>query len=373
MSGASRRADDERYMRRALELAELGRGNARPNPMVGAVIVRDGEVVAEGFHARPGEHHAEVVALAAAGERARGAEMYVTLEPCSHYGRTPPCCDAVIEAGIARVVAGMMDPNPQVAGRGFARLRDAGVDVEVGVLDTACRRLNEDWAVYITEKRPFVTAKLAMSLDGRTATKTGNSQWISSAASRDRVHRMRSASHAIMVGTGTLLADNPRLTARPGGEEGGPTPHRYALDARLAVPDSAAILDVEAAPTTLFTGPNAARERRSALQARGVRVIDVPSDASGRLDLRACLHAVAADGCLSLMVEGGGELVGALVDTGLLDRLVLHIAPVVIGGRGARAAVVGAGVERVADALRATHVRSESVGGDVHLVADFRG
>lgn len=373
MSSDHRRADDERFVRRALELAERGRGTARPNPMVGAVIVRDGSVIAEGFHARPGGHHAEVEALAAAGDRARGAEMYVTLEPCSHFGRTPPCCDAVIAAGIRRVVAGMMDPNPQVAGRGFARLRDAGIEVEVGVLEGACRRLNEDWIVYITEGRPFVTAKLAMSLDGRTATRTGNSQWISSATSRERVHRMRAASHAILVGTGTLLADDPRLTARPQGIEGGPTPHRYVLDARLAVPDGAAVLDVAAAPTTLFAAEGAPRPRAEALTGRGVRVVEVPANAEGRLDLDVCLRRVAADGNLSLMVEGGGEIVGALIDAGLLDRLVLHIAPVVIGGRDARAAVGGVGVEQVADALRAVSVRSETVGGDIHITADFRG
>lgn len=367
---AQRRAADERNMRLAIDEALRGRFTAHPNPIVGAVIVRDGRVIGRGFHARAGEAHAERNAIANATEDVRGATMYVTLEPCSHHGRTPPCTEGIIEAGIGRVVAGCIDPNPRVSGSGLAALRAAGVEVQVGVLGDECWALNLDFVVHIRERRPLVMAKLATSLDGRIATRTGQSKWITGPESRRRVHEMRRDHHAILVGKNTLLADDPSLTTRLDDQPDARSPHRYVLDARLEVPDGAKVLDVSVTPTTIVCGPEAPVDRRAALESLGVEVLQVPRGPSG-LDLLSVLEAIAARGYISVLVEGGGALVGSLMDARLVDRMAVFTAPVVLGGAGAIPSVGGEGVADMASAPRAHRMSVERLGDDVLLLADL--
>jgi diaminohydroxyphosphoribosylaminopyrimidine deaminase/5-amino-6-(5-phosphoribosylamino)uracil reductase len=355
-------------MRLALVEAERARGQTRPNPMVGAVVVRGGRLVSTGYHVRAGLEHAEVVALREAGEAAQGATLYVNLEPCSHFGRTPPCADAIIAAGIRRVVTGMIDPNPRVSGNGIKRLRDAGIQVDVGVLEHECRRLNEEFITVMTLGRPFVTAKLAMSLDGRIATHDGDSRWISGEVSRQRVHAMRAASDAVLVGPRTLMADNPHLTVRHG-QYVDRQPVRYAITPLLELPDGAHLLD--GAARTVLVAANPPTERRAFVESRGVSVLDCP-DEHGRVDLAEALRRMAADGVTALLVEGGGGLVGELVDIGAVDRLVLFMAPIVIGGRDAPGPVGGQGASRIEHALRARNVEIERSGDDLVVIADLR-
>jgi diaminohydroxyphosphoribosylaminopyrimidine deaminase/5-amino-6-(5-phosphoribosylamino)uracil reductase len=361
---------DRAFMRMALEEAERARGQTHPNPCVGCVIVRDGQVLARGFHTRAGQPHAEVEAIRNAGEVSlQGATFYVTLEPCSHHGRTPPCADALVKAGAARVVSGMVDPNPLVSGRGLQRLKDAGISVVTGVLQEECRALNESFVVAVTLGRPWVTLKAAVSLDGRVATRTGESQWISGEASRAEVHRMRADHDAILVGSGTLRADNPRLTARIPGENPR-QPHRYAIDTRLEVPDEAALLEPGGPPVTLICALGAASERAAALRSRGVDVVELPA-VEGRIPVTSVLALLMQRGQIRLLVEGGAELAGAFVDAGCVDRLVLFVAPLLLGGREAPAALGGLGVGRLTDALRARRTRVQALGDDWMLVAEF--
>ena len=355
----------------AIEQARRGLGTTHPNPSVGAVVVRGDDVIAMGYTRPPGGPHAEVVALDAAGDEARGAELFVTLEPCSHHGRTPPCTDRVIAAGISRVVVGIGDPNPLVAGRGFELLRDAGVQVESGVLEAECGRHHEGFLSRILRQRPFVTAKLAISLDGRIATRTGDSQWISGELSRRRVHELRSRADAILVGGGTLRADNPRLTTRLEDRPDAPSPARFVLDTRLQIPDTANVLDTSEASTTILTGPNIPLARARLLEERGARIVELPTGPRGRLDVDAILRTIFDTGHNNLLVEGGGELVGALRDRGLIDRMVFFVAPVLIGGRDARPAVGALGAATVEMAPRAERLTFERVGDDIMIVADL--
>lgn len=364
--------EDARWMQRALDCAAQGRLTARPNPMVGAVIVRDGELVATGFHVRAGLGHAEAVALGAAGEAARGATVYVNLEPCSHHGRTPPCADALIRAGVARVVCGMIDPNPRVSGRGVARLREAGIEVVVGVLREACERLNEDFLVTMTHGRPFVTLKLAMSMDGRIATASGDSQWLSSPASRTWVHDLREAAGAVLVGTGTLVTDNPALTARDGIVLRAHQPQRWVLDASLRAPLDLQVYRGTGGPTVVVCREDADAERRAALRGLGIEVWSAPVRADGRVEVREVLAEMARRGLLSVLVEGGGALAGDLFDADLVDRAHFVYAPLVLGGADARPAIGGVGAARVADAHRALAVRWWESGPDRIASMEFR-
>ena len=370
MSAPDRREDDLRWMARALTLASKGLGRTSPNPMVGAVIVRDGEIVGEGFHPQAGEPHAEVFALREAGARAKGATAYVSLEPCNHHGRTPPCTEALIAAGVARVVVAATDPNPLVSGRGLDRLAIAGVAVASGLLEAESRRLNEAFERWITTGRPFVTVKLATSLDGRIAAQTGRSQWITGAPARAQVHRLRAHADAVLVGSGTALADDPRLTAR---DVPGPwhPPLRIVVDSALRVPPRAKLFD-PAAPggalvaTALPEDAPAAR----ALIARGVTVWSLPG-ADGRVDLAALLERLGARDpapVTSLLVEGGGVLAGALLRAGLVDKLVTHVAPLVIGGDG-KPAFDALGLAAPADGPRFRFAEVERLGDDLEIVA----
>lgn len=353
---------DERFMQMALDEAVRGRGTARPNPMVGCVIVRGEEVVGRGFHLRAGLAHAEVEALRDAGDRARGAEVFVNLEPCSHFGRTPPCADALINAGVARVVAGMIDPNPRVSGQGLRRIAEAGIETAVGPLEAACRSLNEGFVSAIVRKRPFVTLKLAMSLDGRIASREGTSRWITSEAARERVHRWRAEHDAILVGAGTLRADNPQLTARGVGAAVQPT--RFVLDTGLTAPLSSTLFNDGAAPTVVLCGEGADASRADALRARGVDVVMLPLT-EGRIGVASILEAVSARGCLSLFVEGGAALAGSLLDAGVIDRVRFFMAPLLLGGDKALAAVGGQGFAAPDLAAKLSEMTFEQVGPDL--------
>lgn len=349
---------DLQWLARARALAERGRYTCSPNPMVGAVIVRDGRIVGEGFHARAGEAHAEVNALRAAGEAARGACLYVTLEPCSTYGRTPPCTDAIIQAGIVRVVVGTIDPNPAHAGRGLALLRAAGIET-VCLDDPACAALNERFNHFITTRRPFVHAKWAMSLDGKIATATGASRWISCEASRVFVHKLRAEHDAVMVGIGTVLADRPHLNVRLEGTWRQPT--KIVIDSRLRTPLDAPLL--RGAPVIIACARIEDAARAAALQAAGARIVELPA-ADGRVDLSALLTWLGAEGITSVLVEGGAQLLGALHDAGLIQRVTAIIAPLLIGGAAAPSPLAGQGMQDLATAWRLTSVSVTPCGSD---------
>lgn len=349
-------------MARALELARLGEGRTRPNPPVGAVIVRDGEVLGEGYHPQAGEPHAEIYALRQAGERARGAELFVTLEPCSHHGRTGPCAEAVLAAGIRRVCVGVVDPNPQVAGRGIGLLQAAGVEVRVDVLAAECRQLIAPFAKHITTGLPFVVLKSAMTLDGRTATVTGDSRWITGAESRAWVHQVRNRLDAVMVGIGTLLRDDPLLTTRL--PEGGRDAVRIIVDSRLRIPESAAILAVEsAAPTIIATTSAASAEKIARLEARGVQLLVAAAGEEG-VDLRDLLRQLGAAGIQSILLEGGNILNASALRAGLIDRVMIFIAPLLLGSGEAPGIFAGRGPERLAEALKLSGVRVRQFASD---------
>jgi diaminohydroxyphosphoribosylaminopyrimidine deaminase/5-amino-6-(5-phosphoribosylamino)uracil reductase len=347
-------------MRRALRLAARGRFRASPNPMVGAVLARDGQVVATGWHRQVGDLHAEAEALREAGSAARGATLYVTLEPCSHFGRQPPCADAVIAAGIARVVAAHGDPDPRVSGQGFAKLREAGIAVESGLLAAEAVRLNLRFLVAATLGRPQVTLKWAMSLDGRIATSTGQSQWISSPRGRHWALELREEHDAILVGSGTVLADDPRLDRRLGLASG---PNlRVVMDRRLRTPPEARLFTVPG-PVVIYTqAPD--RERREALEARGAEVVVLPA-----VEPAPVLADLYARGIRGLLVEGGGEVLASFVASGCYDRVQVDCAPLLIGGRSAPGPLAGEGFAELAKAARLEGFESRSRGGDLILTA----
>jgi diaminohydroxyphosphoribosylaminopyrimidine deaminase / 5-amino-6-(5-phosphoribosylamino)uracil reductase len=365
-SGGIVTTPDEHWMRRALELAERGRGHVEPNPLVGAVVVREGHVVGEGWHQRYGEAHAEVHALNAAGEAARGATLYVTLEPCCHHGKTPPCTDAVLRAGVRRVVAAMTDPFPQVAGRGAGRLRTAGVEVETGLLEAEARRLNAPYLKLLATGRPYVHAKWAMTLDGKIATRTGDSKWVSNEASRRRVHALRGGMDAVLVGIGTALTDDPLLTARPPGPR---TACRLVLDSRLRLPVTSRLVQTARdVPTTIVTGTAAGAEQAEALRRAGCELLAVP-DAEGRPSVPALLEELGRRRLTNVLVEGGAAVLGSFLDAGALDEVHVFVAPRLVGGSAALTAVGGTGVATMAEALRLTGGTWEEIEGDLY----FRG
>ncbi len=350
---------DQEWMRLALDLAELGEGDVNPNPLVGAVAVRDDQVVGRGYHRQFGGPHAEIYALDEAGDAARGATLYVTLEPCCHYGKTPPCTARILAAGVRRVVVATLDPNPIISGRGLATLRDAGIEVTGGVLAEAALRQTEIFRKYITTGLPFVHLKLATSLDGRIATRTGDARWISSEASRIRAHRLRRRHAAILVGIGTVLADDPRLDVR---HVFGRSPTPIVLDAYGRLPLAARLLRSGFSPivATVAVPP----ERRSALEQAGCRVWEIPCKEGG-VDLPILVRRVGEAGLDSILVEGGGETAASFLAAGLVDRVSFFVAPLLIGGRDAVPAIGGLGVDRIEDAVRLVDVTTERVDGDL--------
>ena len=352
----------ERHMARALRLARRALGRTAPNPMVGAVIVRAVRVVGEGYHRQAGAPHAEVEALRAARGRARGATLYTTLEPCNHAGRTPPCCDAILAAGIAQVVAATRDPNPITNGRGFRRLRRAGVRVVTGVLAEQARRLNAPFFKAMQAGLPYVIAKAGQTLDGKIATVAGESRWITSPEARARGHWWRSHVDAIAVGVNTILRDNPRLTARNGLWRPD-RPLRVIVDSRLRMPLTARC--AVGAPATLIATVRSDRARTAAWARQGVEVLSFRPDRQGRVPLRSLFTALAARGVQTLLLEGGGELIAGALAERLVDRVVFFIAPKLVGGAGAPGSVGGQGIARLAQAIRLADVRTRRVGADL--------
>lgn len=351
-------------MARALRLAEAGRYSTHPNPRVGCVIVKDGVVVGEGAHLKAGEPHAEVHALQMAGERARGAEVFVTLEPCNHQGRTPPCVDALIAAGVARVWAAMTDPNPLVAGQGLARLQAAGIDTQLGLLQADAERLNRGFLSRMRRQRPFVTLKLAASLDGRTAMASGESQWITGASARADVHRLRAEAGAVLTSSATVLADNPSLTVRAFMAAGLRQPDRIVLDSRAQVSPDASVW---AAGTRRFW---VGQQRPTAVPA-GVETLAVESDATGSVSLPQTLAALATQQVNAVLVECGPRLAGSFLAARLVDELVLYVAPSLLGHDG-RALASLPGLTRLDERVQLQFSEVRQVGCDLRITATLK-
>lgn len=359
-------------MLRALELALKARGRTSPNPMVGAVVVRGERVVGEGYHRHAGGIHAEVGALRKAGAAARGADLYVNLEPCSHQGRTPPCTEAIIRAGIGRVFAAVKDPNPLVSGEGGRQLRRAGVSVRFGLAAPEARRANESYLKYIRTGLPFVFVKSAISLDGKTATKTGDSRWITGGGAREKVHELRDGADAIMVGIGTVRADDPSLTTRlPAGS--GSDPVRVIIDPLLRLPRSAKVLNRGAgAGVVVVTGRHAPPERAERLRVAGAELL-VVEGAGKRIDMRRLMEILGKRGMTSIMIEGGSEVAASAFEAGVVDKVVYFIAPKIIGGRDAPTAVGGEGITWLRDAIRLRDMRVSPLEGDFMVEGYVQG
>lgn len=359
---------DAAFMREALALAASARPS--PNPRVGCVIVRDGSIVGRGFHRRAGMAHAEVAALEDAAERAKGGTAYVTLEPCNHHGRTPPCTDALLRAGIARVVIGVADPNPHVTGRGADRLRAAGVEVVEDVESAACGAMIESWRVCVTRGYPLVVMKVAMTLDGRIATRSRASKWITGPEARRDGHLLRAHADAVLVGVGTVISDDPMLTPRDVPVVGA-LPARVVLDSRLRTPiNSALVKTANEAPVWILHGHDAPKERATELRAHGVETIEIEIE-DERVGLRAALRELAARGVTEVLVEGGGAVHGSLLDAGLGDKLVAYVAPKLFGGRDAFPAFGGVGAGAVEEARSVRDWRFEPLGSDLKITAEI--
>ncbi|HEY1692640.1 MAG TPA: bifunctional diaminohydroxyphosphoribosylaminopyrimidine deaminase/5-amino-6-(5-phosphoribosylamino)uracil reductase RibD [Polyangiaceae bacterium] len=356
-------ADDEKWMAVALERG--ARGTPSPNPHVGAVVVKGTQAVGLGHHERAGEEHAEVAALREAGPRAKGGTLYVTLEPCNHVGRTPPCTDAILEAKLARVVVGCADPNPHVEGGGVAKLRAAGVRVDIGCREAEARRLIAPWTKFVTTGVPYVALKLALSLDGRIASRTGASKWVTGPEARARVHLLRSQHDAVMVGVGTALADDPRLTVR---DAPGHSPLRVVFDTKLRLPIASRLVQTaREVPTWVVCTTDAPSSLEDALVERGVEVLRAPASAEGRIDAVGALKMLAARGIVAVLVEGGAELAGSMLAAGAIDELHCFIAPILLGPRGRPGAVDWAGPATPGEAPCIGDPQWEVCGVDAHV------
>jgi len=353
--------EDRRYMKRALALAERGMGSTAPNPMVGCVLVKDGEVIAEGWHRAAGEPHAEAEALAIAGDNAYGATAYVTLEPCNHHGRTPPCAAALVKAGVAEVVYAMADPHHVAAG-GADYLRHHGVKVRSGVCEEEATALNRFWLHTVRTGKPYVIAKFAMSLDGKIATTSGDSKWITGPEARERAHQLRRQVDAIIVGAGTVIADDPSLTARDGLEVVG-RPLRVVLDSNGRTPPASAVYDRAGRGALLAATKAALPSRLEAYRALGVDVVTLDADADGRPDVADLVTAMRERGANAVMIDGGAETLGSFFDAGLVDEVWAFIAPIIVGG--GKNAVGGHGAARIAEALKLSNIETEQLGPDL--------
>ena len=349
--------ENERFMKRALSLSERARGQTSPNPLVGAVLVRDGRIVGEGYHRRAGAPHAEVVALDRAGDLAEGAVLYVTLEPCCHYGRTPPCVDRIIERGVAEVVCSLIDPDPRVSGRGIGKLREAGIEVRLGVLEEAARKTNKVYLKYITTGMPFVILKLAQSLDGRIATRSGDSKWITGEQARRFVHRLRSQADAVMVGVDTVIRDDPQLNVR---WVKGKHPLKIVLDSRVRIPMAAQVFGGER--TILATTERSSEEKRRLVEGKGAQVWVLP-ERGGHVSITEVMRKAGREGITSILIEGGSKVATSALTAGVVDKLLIFIAPKLIGA--GTEAVGDLGIARIEDAIELEDVKLRRVGEDV--------
>jgi len=362
------------YMEQALSLAKLALGQVSPNPAVGAIVVKSGVVIGQGYTQPPGSWHAEVLALKQAGEQARGGVMYVTLEPCCHHGRTPPCSQAIIAAGITEVHLAMLDPNPLVSGRGKDELEKGGIRTYVGEHEAEAKEINEAYTKFITTGVPFVTAKFAVSLDGKIATKSGDSKWISGNEARKYVHYLRYTADAVMAGVNTVLVDDPHLTARCCGGRGGTArkqPLRVIVDGRGRTPLTARLFN-KPGKALLALGRLVTPEEKRAFAQVGAELLELPSE-EGLVDLKGLLKALGEREITSVLVEGGGILLGSLFDRGLVDKVVAFIAPIIIGGKEAKTAVVGNGVSKVVDSLKLERIKVERFGEDLMVSGYVKG
>lgn len=355
--------DDECFMRHALVLAAKGRGRTSPNPMVGAVVVQHGRIIGEGYHTQAGKPHAEVIALEHAAGAAANADLYVTLEPCRHYGRTPPCTDRIIQTGIRRVVIPATDPNPLVSGRGVQRLRDAGIAVELGLCSKEATDLNEAFIKFITRRTPFVVLKAAVSLDGKIATRTGDARWVSGERSRERVHALRDQIDAVIVGIGTVRRDNPRLTTRM--PEGGRDPIRVIVDGLGPLPHDAQILQADVASRTwVAVAADAPAERIRALECRGLTVLEA-GGFHGRVSLGHLLKRLGEREVTSVMIEGGEGIFTSAIEEEIVDKFLFFLAPILVGGKTAPTLLGGTGIDKIGQALRLARLRTEQLGEDL--------
>ena len=358
--------EDLVYMKRALELARRGEGYTSPNPLVGAVVVKNGAIIGEGWHANYGGPHAEIHAIQSLTESAEGATLYVTLEPCSHHGKTPPCVDAIIAHHFAKVVVAMLDPNPLVSGSGIAKLNAAGIQVETGILEAEAAELNEPFIKFITTHRPLCVMKTAMTLDGKLASTTGDSKWISNAASRQMVQQMRNKYSAIMVGIGTVRADDPSLTTRIAGTD----PHRIIVDTHARISLDAKVLNLpdSNANTIIATTELAPAEKRKAIEAKGAELLVLP-EKDGHVDLNCLIEALGERMIDSVLIEGGSELNYSMLREGLIDRVFSFISPKIIGGKDSKTPVGGEGIARMNDAIELKLDDVKLVEGDIFVSA----
>lgn len=358
---------DEKYMQLALDLAASAKGNTNPNPLVGAVIVKDGVIVGTGLHRKAGEPHAEVHAFRMAGEHAKGATLYVTLEPCSHYGKTPPCANLVKESEVSRVVIAMQDPNPAVAGKGIQLLRDAGIEVDVGVLEEQSRRLNERFIHNMQTKRPFVISKYAMTLDGKIAAHTGHSKWVTSAAAREDVHHIRHEVDAILVGVGTVIADNPSLTTRLK-DRNGKNPIRIIMDTSLRTPLQANVLNVEEAQTIIVCSEEVTQEQIDVFEAHCVTVLPVCRNSEG-LHIDEMLEKLYLLGITDILVEGGSAINASFLQSAAIDKYVIYIAPKILGGRLSLTPIAGYNADSMDEAWNVEFDSFDQIGQDLRIIA----
>lgn len=348
-------------MELAIELAKRGEGKVNPNPMVGAVIVKDGIIIGEGYHEKYGEGHAEVNAFESLKEDPSGATMYVTLEPCSHYGKTPPCVDKIIQSKIKRVVIGMIDPNPLVAGNGVDKLKRAGIEVKVGVLEDKCKKLNEIFIKYILTKKPYVVLKTAMSLDGKIATKNGESKWISSEKSRLQVHKLRNKFSAIMVGVNTVIKDNPELTCRI---KNGNDPIRIILDSTLRIPINSKVLQNKDNKTIIATTKRANINSMQELLKKNIKVIII-EEKKGQVDLNPLIKKLGELGIDSILLEGGSTLNYSALEENIVDKVMIYIAPKIIGGESSKTPVGGRGIDKLKDAFKLKNIAINILDEDI--------
>ncbi|MEK9628809.1 MAG: bifunctional diaminohydroxyphosphoribosylaminopyrimidine deaminase/5-amino-6-(5-phosphoribosylamino)uracil reductase RibD [Nitrospinota bacterium] len=354
------------FMLRALELARKGRTS--PNPMVGAVVVKNNRVIAEGFHPYAGGPHAEVVALRKAGNKAKGADLYVNLEPCCHTGRTPPCTDTIIRSGVSRVFAGMKDPNKLVSGKGVRLLRSAGIKVSVGMMKKDCEKLNEVFVKVIETGMPFVTVKTAMSFDGKIATRKGDSQWISGEKSRKFVHELRNRNDAILVGTKTILQDDPKLTCRLGGKRGS-HPVRIVLDRKNRIPLKAKVFANSRVQKVIYvSGPGLSEKREKSLTAKNIETLKGKTGRAG-FNLKHLMKMLAKRNLTSILVEGGSELNSSLFSEGIVDRVFAFVCPMLIGGKEAPGPIGGTGIDKISKALRLKILNTTQLGDDLMVEA----